>query len=54
MSIKNKSEKLLAIFSTKPTDVYLPNFVQWEAEDGTYNIEFKLRKNKYVADNIVS
>ena len=53
MSIKNESEKLLAIFSTKPTDVYLPNFVQWETEDGTYNIEFKLHKNKYVADNYV-
>ena len=53
MSIKNESEKLLAIFSTKPTDVYLPNFVQWETDDGTYTIEFKLRKNKYVADNYV-
>ena len=53
MSIKNQSEKLLAIFSTKPTDVSLPNFVYWEAEDGTYTIEFKLRKNKYVADNYV-
>ena len=53
MSIKNESEKLLAIFSTKPTDVSLPNFVYWEAEDGTYTIEFKLRKNKYVAHNYV-
>ena len=53
MSIKNESEKLLAIFSTKPTEVSLPNFVQWEKEDGTYTIEFKLRKNKYVAYNYV-
>ena len=54
MSIKNKSEKLLAIFSTKPTEVCLSSdFVQWETEDGTYTIEFKLRKNKYVADNYV-
>lgn len=54
MSIKNESEKLLAIFSTKPTEVCLTsNFVQWEVYDGTYTIEFKLRKNKYVADNYV-
>ena len=53
MSIKNESEKLLAIFSTKPTDVSLPHFGYWETEDGTYTIEFKLRKNKYVADNYV-
>ena len=52
MSIKNESEKLLAIFSTKPTEVCLSSdFVQWETDDGTYTIEFKLRKNKYVADN---
>ena len=54
MSIKNESEKLLAIFSTKPTEVCLTsNFVQWEADEGTYSIEFKLRKNKYVANNYV-
>ena len=48
MSIKNKSEKLLAIFSTKPTEVCLSSdFVQWETEDGAYTIEFKLRKYKY-------
>ncbi len=54
MSIKNESEILLAIFSTKPTEVCLTsNFVQWETDEGTYTIEFKLRKNKYVAHNYV-
>ena len=54
MSIKNESEKLLAIFSTKPTEVCLTsNFVQWETDEGTYTIEFNLRKNKYVANNYV-
>ena len=54
MSIKNESKKLLSIFSTKPTEVCLTlNFVQWETDDGTYTIEFKLRKNKYVAHNYV-
>ena len=54
MNIKNESEKLLAIFSTKPMEVSLTsNFVQWETNDGTYSIEFKLRKNKYVANNYV-
>ena len=54
MNIKNESEKLLAIFSTKPTEVCLTsNFVQWETDYGTYSIEFQLRKNKYVAHNYV-
>ena len=54
MSIKNESEKLLSIFSKKPTEVCLTsNFVQWETDDGTHSIEFKLRKNKYVAHNYV-
>ena len=54
MSIKNESEKLLAIFSNTPVEVCLTsNFVQWETNDGTYSIEFKLRKNKYVANNYV-
>ena len=54
MSIKNESEILLAIFSTKPTEVCLmSNFVQWGTDEGTYTIEFSLRKNKYVAHNYV-
>ena len=54
MSNKNESEKLLAIFSTKPMEVSLTsNFVQWETDEGTYTIEFNLRKNKYVAHNYV-
>ena len=54
MSIKNESKKLLSIFSKAPTEVCLTlNFVQWETDEGTYSIEFKLRKNKYVAHNYV-
>ena len=54
MSIKNESGILIAIFSTKPTEVCLTsNFVQWETDEGTYTIEFNLRKNKYVANNYV-
>ena len=54
MSIKKESEKLLAIFSTKPTHVDVDlEYAQWELDGETYTVSFKLEKNKYVASNYV-
>lgn len=54
MTIQNESEKLLAIFSTKPTNVDVDlEYAQWELDGETYTTQFKLEKNKYVASNYV-